>query len=336
MSACKEKQQQLLLLYYEELSDPAKGLLQEHLLNCTDCQQYYAHLDGLGKIFPRQDLPQADDATMAVLRNSIQRQILTGKTSGDNFFRRLLYLAPIVRIALATLLFIVGYFSGRQQQTTPAIFPVENLLTASQVVNTSNSAINPVLANINRVNYDPKSGQVSIRYTTVNHIDLSGSLDDPEVRQLLREALLEENNPAIRLHAVKAVGRLTESPDVTPGPDIIEALTFLVDREQNPGVRLKALQVFRTLLPDPLVKAVILNVLLNEQNVSLRREALQAVTSHPLSEDDINILRRVARRDTNSYIKRAAREAIENVSQPSIPGAGNSSPATTGNQGEQR
>ena len=101
----------------------------------------------------------------------------------------------------------MGFFIGRQ--TTGSVdknqVAFQNLIAANQQVQAANSEINPLLAGVEKVKYNSQTGEVELFYTTVNDIQLNGDLNSPTVRQMLSHAMLEEENPSVRLHAVKAL-----------------------------------------------------------------------------------------------------------------------------------
>jgi len=249
------------------------------------------------------------------LRNTVSFEIRkTSKQRGGffNSFLSFLQPAPALRVGFAVVLFVLGFVLGRQglaPRTGTADADLQDLLTANRQIQSGNSAVDPLLASVERVQYDPQTGKIEIYYTTVNDIRLQGNMQNAAIKQLLREAILEEQNPTVRLHAVKAVTSIAETQ--TPlDKDILEALTFLLEKERNPGVRLKALGALATQLPNPYVKSTLIKILLDDPNPALRIEALEGLLAHQLSEEDINIFRSVSRQDPNSFIRARTEKAI--------------------------
>lgn len=315
MKAHKNYQEKLLLYLYEELTDVERAEVEEHLQTCPECRTELQQLQALHQAIPAKPLIEPDEAALQQLRNTVGFEIRKGsKQIGNffNFFISFLQPAPVLRVGFAVVLFILGFVLGRQgltSRTETAVADLQDLLTANRQIQSGNSAIDPLLASVERVQYDPQSGKIEIFYTTINDIRLRGNMQNATIKQLLREAILEEQNPTVRLHAVKAVTSVAET-HVPLDKDILEALTFLLEKERNPGVRLKALGALATQLPNPYVKSTLLRILLDDPNPALRIEALEGLLAHQLSEEDINIFRSVSKQDPNSSIRAQTEKAI--------------------------
>lgn len=315
MKRHKDYRERLALYVYDELNDAERVELEAHLQACPECREELQQLRALRQAIPAKPLIEPDEATLQSLRNMVSYKIRSGKRRQGgfgNFFASFLQPAPALRIGFAAVVFILGFFLGRQQlspQPDNADTVLQDLLTANRQIQSGNSAVNPLLASVERINYDPQSGNIEIYYTTVNDIRLKGKADNAAVRQLLREAILEEQNPTVRLHAVKAAESIAESP-VGLDQDVLQALIFLLEKEQNPGVRLKVLRALSAQMPDPQVKSALTKILLDDPNPALRIAALEGLLAHPLSRADIDILKTVARRDPNSFIQSRAERKI--------------------------
>lgn len=317
MNACKSYHDKVMLYFYNELPGTERLDVENHLASCDSCKAAMFQLESLQKALPEQSYDEPDEAAMQLLRNTISRRIRTEKSIGNellNMFSTMLQPAPALRIGFALTLFVAGYFIGRQNDG--AVLPGQNtqfeqLLTANEQVQSENSEINPLLASIDKLSYDAKTGNIEISYVTVNDIQLQGNMENPTVRQMLRQAILEKDNPAVRLHAVKAVKSFTESNQTQLDPGIVEALTTLIKNEDNLGVRLKVLRVLKTLLPNPYAKATLVRVLLDDPDSAMRIEALTALLEQELEADDIGILHKIARDDSNGYIRSQAKLTID-------------------------
>lgn len=315
MKAHKNYQEKLLLYLYEELTEAERAEVEAHLQTCPECREEMQQLQVLHQAIPAKPLMEPDEAALQQLRNAVSFEIRKGSKQKGNLFGSVLSFlqpAPALRVGFAVVIFILGFVIGRQglaPRTATAETDLQDLLTANRQIQSGNSAIDPLLASVERVQYDPQTGKIEIYYTTVNDIRLQGNMQNAAVKQLLREAILEEQNPTVRLHAVKAVTSIAETQ--TPlDKDILEALTFLLEKERNPGVRLKALGALATQLPNPYVKSTLLRMLLDDPNPALRIEALEGLLAHELSEEDINIFRSVSKQDPNSFIRTQTEKAI--------------------------
>ena len=315
MKRHKDYREKLALYVYDELNAAERGELETHLQTCPACREELQQLQVLRQSIPEKPLIEPDEATLQSLRNMVSYKIRSEKPRPaglGNFFISFLKPAPALRVGFALAVFVLGFFLGRQelspqQDNSDAI--LQDLLTANRQVQSGSSTVNPLLASVERINYDPQSGNIEIYYTTVNDIRLKGKADNAAIRQLLREAILEDQNPAVRLHAVKTAESIAETRSGLD-QDIVQALAFLLEKEQNPGLRLKVLRTLSAQMPDPQVKSTLIRILLNDPNPALRIAALEGLLAHPFSGADIDILKTVARRDPNSFIQSRAEKKI--------------------------
>lgn len=325
MKACKYYQKHLSLYVYGELNPVQRADVEAHIQLCGDCREALSRLQALQQLLPAQSPELPEEATMTLLRNAVSRRLRAGDPAGAGWgagLRSLLYPAPLLRIGFAALVFLVGLLIGRQ--SGPAAAPgadLQQLFSAGQAVQAGEGAISPLLAGVEKIRYHPESGDMEIFYTTVNDVYLKGDLHNPAVRSMLREALLEEESPSVRLHAVKVVKSLAEKRQ-SIDPDLVSALVYLLQKEPNAGVRLKVIETLKALLPDENVKYTLVNILLDDPNPAMRIEALGALAGN-LRGEDIDIFRRIAREDSNSFIRTRSSEMVREYDAGNIPGAGN-------------
>ena len=192
---------------------------------------------------------------------------------------------------------------------------LDRLLMANAPVETNGSTARPALAEVEDITYDLATGAVEIRYHTVNDIVLRGQPDDPRIQRLLQAALLDDGNPAARLHAAKAVEEARPAPEA----DLVRALTYLAQTEPNADMRFRAVRALRALYrgqaPTGPARDALVNVLLDGPTTALRTEALRALTAHLAADaapdaDLARILRGVAGRDSSGAMGPQARRAL--------------------------
>jgi hypothetical protein len=168
------------------------------------------------------------------------------------------------------------------------------------------------------IRFDAGKGTVAVRYETVNHVTVEGKPDDPTIQRLLRTALLDRTNPAAQLNAMQTLSRA----GVAPSADLVQPLTYLLRKSDNPSMRLRAVRALRALHDDrPLdarVQDVLVGLLLNTGTpTSLRVEALQTLTAGT-SRLDPGVLYPV-RNDSNAYLRYQARSTLQDAPAPDAP-----------------
>lgn len=243
------------------------------------------------------------------------------------WWRRVTAVPPAMRWALqgavAVVLVLGGFWLGRQQ-TAPAaddaLFSAEeppatlaDLMPASASTRTEQASA-PMFAGIEDITYDLRDGTVAVRYNAVSDIIVRGAADDPAIQHLLQTAMLNEQDPAARLNALQAVEKTR--PDANDG--LVQALTYLVQTEQDAGMRLRAMRALRALQQEtgstlpPGTRDVLINMLLTAPDAALRIEALQALmnsasASSAAAPDYLYAIQN----DSNSYVRYQAQQALQ-------------------------
>jgi hypothetical protein len=119
-------------------------------------------------------------------------------------------------------------------------------------------------------------GQVDCRYDLITPVQVSGKLDDPRIQRALAGAIVGEENPGVRLRAVNAVaGRRLAGAD----REIRAALILALTSDPNPGVRMEALRALRRLPLADDIKSALLTTLLTDTNSGLRIAAINGLDS---------------------------------------------------------
>ncbi len=319
MKRCKPYRQNLLLYLYQELDEIARAETEAHLQICQTCRAELAELQQLQTAFPGQPMLAPSEEELKILRNALSLKMraqaaksLHRKRARFAFLRP----SPAWQISFAVLLLALGFLIGRKTVPTAPIASKEtnlqDLLAASRQIQIANSAIDPFLAGVEKLKYDPATGQVEIYYNTVNDVRLHGDMTDPTVRQVLRHAMLEESSPAVRLHAIKMVSAVAVRQQ-TLDPELVDAVEQLLEKEQNQGVRLMALKVLKALPMNAAIKNILIRILLYDADQALRIEAFEALTGQQVEEDDRGHYLEAAREDTSTYIRYRANQLIEKL-----------------------
>ena len=319
MKSCKKFRQNLMLYYADELTPLERAEVEVHLQACPACQAELAELKQLYAQVPQKPLIEPEESTLQVLRNVVSRRIqlqaqsAAGKDSkGFHWF----HLRPVFQLGLATLLILLGFLLGQSidfsATPTTSEMTLQKLLTLNQPVQFNQGAFDPYLGNIEKVKYDPASGTIEIFYQTINDIQLKGTLENPAVREILQQALVEETSPAVRLHAVKAIHAFT-STQQDLDPAIMKTLAALLKNEQNQGVRLQILKVLGKLPFTSEIKNILVRLLMYDENSAVRIEAFQILAAAKHEDQDLSNVLKSAQSDSNSYIRYSASKLLEQL-----------------------
>ncbi len=303
---CEWVQQNIVLYVYDELPDDARHELEQHVARCKDC---VAELESTKKFradvaqFPVQ---QPNASFVAASRMRLQEALESaeqGKWWHRLVFDPLTWLNQIrFAPALAAAIFIVGFAGG--------IGATYKMVRGTQVALDGGAppAAQASLASvsgISSVTQQAGSNQVTIKYDTVSPQEARGSLNDPNIQQLLLYAARNNFNAGVRMDSVNL---LTQQPN---NAHVREALLYALRYDANTGVRLKALDGLGPFVKDDVqVRDAILESLMSDTNPGVRIEALRLLEPVRADSSVRIVLERLAAKDENRYIRSQARTLV--------------------------
>lgn len=275
----------LYLSVFDELNDKEKRVLDEHVNSCDECrrerEKIVSMLDsiaasGAGEpsnallVSARSSLREAlrdEPQPQAAVSRAAHKEPLLSRLFGDGFsgiFRgevRHGYRLGLAAAATLSIGFLLGYVTFN---TAPPISPVP------QERPTLDEAFTGI-SNVQFLDVNSAEGQVDILYDQVRPVRLTTSVDDPRAQDILGYALLNDENPGVRLQAISAF----ESDQLgAPPEDMKQAFLEALTSDPNPGVRLQALLVLRRLPFDKDVKETLFYVLSHDENPGIRVAAM--------------------------------------------------------------
>jgi hypothetical protein len=308
---CKALESRLPLYLAAETLPEETALMRAHLESCAMCRQKLAEQEQLCKTLQAAASEQVDDSMLYALRSrlsfQLQRETLPRRQS--RYQARLAWQGALAVLLLAGG-FSIGRFSVKPAPTDSAV--LQQLLTADRTVNTAQGAINPYLNAVEKVKYDPATGMVEIQYNTINNVSYRGGTDNPVIRQMLRQAVAEEQNTSARLNAVRTMQAIAIKEQGLD-TDLMTAIEYLMQKEQNQGVRLMALKVLKSVPMNEAIKHLLLRVLLYDQNVALRIQAFETLTGHNAPTAELEKVLHAAKSDTSTYIRYKAEEMLKQM-----------------------
>jgi hypothetical protein len=203
--------------------------------------------------------------------------------------------------ALAAAIFIVGFAGGIAATYQMVKAPVE---VTPAPANATTSLLASI-SGISSIAQQPGSKQVTIKYETVAPQEARGSLNDPNIQQLLLYAARNNFNAGVRMDSVDL---LTQQPN---NLHVREALLYALRYDTNTGVRLKALDSLGPYVKeDPQVRDAVLESLMSDANPGVRVEALRLLVPVRADSSVRIVLQRLAAKDENRYIRSQARTLI--------------------------
>jgi HEAT repeats len=315
---CQSARDCIVLLNYGELPDELAGALEQHLAGCEDCREeleafrgFEERLATMPVLDPSPNLlaqsrMRLDDALDMIPPHGFLTQLRT------NFYRWVgnVQSAP----ALATLLLGVGFLSGNFTHR----YQVANAPKSHEkdVVKVSHPA-DGVIANVTGIEQTPNSELVQVKYNKIVPESMEGSLDSPDIRNLLMVGTNAAATPGVRISAVSLLTDECKAghacQPTADGNGIRHALMVSLRYDEDAGVRMKALEGLQQYVgQDQHVRDAVLEAVAHDPDPAVRRSAIGLL--EPVQSDSSvrQVLRTVATQDTNPYIRTASYNALQN------------------------
>jgi hypothetical protein len=310
---CEGARDSIVLAAYGELPDHDAIGLEQHLAVCEHCLQELESLRAMDELVALYPMADPDPNLLAQSRMRLdealdaipQHGLMTRLTANAMVWLGHLQGAP----ALATLLVGVGFLGGnftyRYQVAHAPIKRPPLVLT-----NVSGGGI----AAISEVKQLP-GDLVQVSYNRVVPEMAQGTLDDPQIRQLLMVGTHAATTNEVRADSVSflaaecKVGHECKVGD--DGNGIQAALLTSLRTDRNAGVRLKALEGLQPYVSqDDKVRDAVLQALLNDSSATVRTRAISLL--EPVQSDTSvrQVLRTVSTTDTNPYIRTVSTQAL--------------------------
>ena len=314
---CEGAKDNIILAAYGELPDEDAVGLEQHLANCEKCCEELALMRSLGQAMALNPVAEPNPNLVAQSRMRLdealdaipQHGLLTRLRANAAIWFGHLKSAP----ALATLLVGVGFLAG-------------NFTYRYQVANTPKPQPTVILSNqtgggvstISDIKQLP-GDVVEVSYNRVVPEKAQGSLDDPQIRNLLMMGTHSSDTNTVRVDSVALLAdecRLGHGCRVeTDGTGIRAALLASLRTDRNPGVRLKALEGLQPYVAqDEHVRDAIAQALLVDQSSLVRTRAIALL--EPVQSDTSvrQVLRTVSTTDENPYIRTVSTQALQGSS----------------------
>lgn len=311
---CEWVQQNIVLFVYDELPDDARFELEQHVHRCAACA---AELESAKKFrtdFSRGPVPEPSANLLAASRMKLQ-EALEGAEQGA-WWHRLIF-DPVMWLqqirfapALALAIFMVGFAGGigATYKMVKGGVTDENPAAVATGQASLGTSLGTSVGAIQSVSQQAGSDLVTVKYDAVSPQVRTGSLNDPNIQQLLLYAARNNFNPGVRMDSVDL---LKQQPN---DQHVREALIYALRYDSNTGVRLKALDGLGPYVKDDVqVRDAVLESLMSDANPGIRVEALRLLQPVRADSSVRIVLQRLAAKDENRYIRSQARTLLSQL-----------------------
>ncbi|RPI28915.1 MAG: hypothetical protein EHM61_03390 [Acidobacteria bacterium] len=300
------------LLAYDELDDDQKYLLEKHLAQCADCRQQLEEVREIQQVAGTAGEPT--DALLEEARRELRIGLRHQPGQRWGWFSNwnIGWLVPSLQTAAIGIICL-------------AVGLVVGSVVYRQPAGVGPSITSPVgvqlpvspgnisIGNIRFIDADTSDGNVEFTYEATRPVHIKGSVNDPAVQDLLTVALTEGQNPGVRLRAVNVL-----STDQLKQPDdaVKGALITALKMDENNGVRKQALTALQNFPFDNQVRDALLFVLNNDTNPAMRIAAIDAIRTERYRDPEVlRVLEDKMHTDGNEYIRFRSRAVVQEARQ---------------------
>ena len=315
---CQNAQQNIILAQYGELSDELQFPLEQHVAGCEDCRREWKALLALNEELALTPMVEPSPNFLAASRMKLDEALdaMPARSITQRFFgsafRWLSYVqgAPALTTLLLGAGFIGGNFIARYQVAHAPKLPTPVILS-----NSTNGAI----ASVSGIVQTPNSDLVQVNYNRLVPETVQGSLDDPQIRQLLMLGTKLATSNDVHANSVAllanecAAGRRCDAGGTGDGvTGIRSALLASLRYDKSPAVRLKALAGLQPYVgQDEHVRDAVLEALMHDKSADVRTQAVSMLEPVQADSSVRQVLRTVSAQDANPAIRNASFQALQ-------------------------
>jgi hypothetical protein len=170
------------------------------------------------------------------------------------------------------------------------------------------------IASISSIVRQPNSERVEVHYNRVVPQQIEGSLDDPNIRQLLMLASQDSASAGVRDDSVGLMAAECRAGHSCKPEGIRDALMVALRYDRNGGVREKALEGLEPYVAEDVrVRDAVLEALLSDPDPRIRTEAIGILTPVEADTSVRQALTSVADSDQNPHIRTVSRQVLSHV-----------------------
>lgn len=312
---CETAQEKIALAAWGELSEEEKQQLNGHLAGCEVCSSEMEAVEAMVKAMSL--LPAVDPSPNLLARTRLRLEEAIDALPRENWLVRMtqrfslgmarLRSAPLAASVLLVLGILAGGYGGyRAGLHTHDAAQTALILKAAEQNNT-----NSKIANVSSVVQDGSSGTVLVKYNRLVPDAIQGSLDDPQIQQLLLLGARNRVNQSVRDDSVGLLAdECRAGRQCTDGP-VRNALMVAMLYDKSAAVRMKALDGLEPYVSDDVrVRDAVLEALMNDSDAQIRAQAIGLLAPAEADSSVREVLHTVAVQDDNPSIRDASQQVL--------------------------
>jgi HEAT repeat protein len=301
---CTTARQAALLLLYGEISDAERAAAHDHVGGCDACRLALAEERRLLAILSERQGIEPDEDLLERCRQDLARALDERPAPGAEWAQRLLGFWSQARLTPAYGVLFL-LVGFMAGAVAPRAGALQSVKPATQAAGPSATLSETPVASIRSLEASPDRDHVRLSYDTLQRGSLEGSASDPEIRALLLSTLETNQNPGLRLAAIEALRRHVGQEDVR------RALVAALRADDNAGARLKAIEALDERVPsDPEIRRAMLDAVRQDANSGVRVRAIDLLSraSDPLLLPEME---RLSREDPDTYVRMRSGDFVD-------------------------
>jgi anti-sigma factor RsiW len=328
---CELAHERIVTAAYGELPDELAHELERHVAGCAECRKEREQVLALKVIADAHPVaePGANLVARARLRLDEALDALPPKRWYERFGERMLNnFASLQAAPVAALLLLVagagagvlgGYEVAQNRAAHAAGAQVDAQTATPAGIKVQPEAALPALSNVASVSgivRQPNSEIVDVSYNQLVPRQVEGSLDDPQIRQLLMLATVDKSSPGVRDDSVALLAAECRAGHSCQPAGIREALMVALRYDRSPKVRQKALEGLEPYVADDVrVRDAVLEAVLNDNDPAIRTAAIGLLEPVDADTSVRQVLYSVSNTDDNAQIRNVSRQVLSRVSE---------------------
>lgn len=315
---CELAQQNIALVVYGELADDECHALEQHLAGCMRCQEEFEAVKALHQAMALAPLEEPSANLLAQTRMRLEEAL-------DNMPRNIWLMrvkqaivagvatlgrAPVAASSLLALGLGLGAFSG--YRLAPRISHRQVAAVDSSMTSAGGAPIE--VASVSSIVREPDSERVAVRFNRLVPETITGSLDDPRIRQLLLLGAESRLDPGIQQNSVSLLADECRAGHQCPDGPVRKALLVALRYDKSAAVRLRALNGLEPYVAEDMrVRDSVLEALMKDPDPKVRSRAIELLEPVQADSSVREVLHTVASEDNNPHIRTVSREVLDQM-----------------------
>ena len=317
---CESAQENIALAVWGELPDEQRLQLEQHLASCEACSNELEAVQALHKAMSL--LPVEEPSANLLARTRLRLEEALDALPRESWLVRFvqhfslgvsrLRSAPIAASALLVLGLAGGAYGGYR-----AGVHVHDATQASMILHAAKQDdTGGRIASVSSIVQEPNSENVVVNYDRLVPDSIRGTLDDPQIRQLLLLGTQNRLDPDVRDDSVGLLAdECSRGHQCTDGP-IRNALMVALLYDKSPTVRLKALDGLQPYVGvDMQVRDTVLASLMKDSDARVRVAAIGLLAPVEADSSVRDVLHTVATQDDNPHIRDVSQQVLNSAPQ---------------------